>query len=161
MQFTEITENDLDYILQIYNYYIERSNCIYFTEPLTKETLLEFLPFNHAKYKTYVASIDNQPIGLCYYGKFKPREAFDITSEVTIYIDPKHTHKGYGQKMLAFLEEQIQLAGIKNVVATVDSENRSSLHLLECRGYRCVGEMKDIAVKYNQPLTMLIYQKAI
>jgi len=161
MLFEEITEKDFDFITEVYNYYILNSTCIYFTIPLSVDDVKSIVPFNHPTYKTYVAKINNETIGFCYFNRFQKRQAFNISVEIAIYIAPAHTKKGYGQKMLSFLEILIQKNNFQNIVATINSTNNESVKLFKRNHYKCVGKFNNIAKKFNQKLTLLFYQKEL
>lgn len=161
MKFSEVTEKELDFIVETYNYYIKNSTCIYFTNPLTRADVKNIIPFAHATYKTYIAVENNDFIGFCYFNRLKQREAFDISVEITIYIAPQHIGKNCGEKLLHFLEENITQLHFKNIVATVNDTNISSKKLLERNNYQCVGQLTNIAEKFGKKLTLLFYQKEL
>lgn len=161
MKLSEVTEKELDSIVETYNYYIQNSTCIYFKNPLTRAEVKNIIPFAHTTYKTYIATENNHFIGFCYFNRFKPREAFDISVEITIYIAPQHIGKHYGEKLLHFLEENIAQLHFKNIVATVNNTNLSSKKMLERNDYQCVGQLTNIAEKFGKKLTLLFYQKEL
>lgn len=161
MLFEEITEKDFDFIAETYNYYILNSTCIYFTTPLSINDIKAFVPFSDPTYKAFVAKINNECIGFCYFNRFQKRQAFNISVEIAIYIVPTHTRKGYGQKMLYFLEEIIQEKNFQNIVATVNSTNHESITLFERNNYKCVGKFNNIAEKFGEKLSLFLYQKEL
>lgn len=160
--FTELGEEDLPFVKEIFDYYTLMSTAVYFTEPVSKEEIRTFLPVHQAKYGSFVIrNRQGEAIGFCYFTRFKEKPAFRISVEVTVYLKPDCRHQGAGAQVLKFLETHIQVKGYKNMVALIDSENRESIRLFEKAGYVCCANIRNVAEKFGKKLTLNIYQKLI
>jgi phosphinothricin acetyltransferase len=155
-----LTEDDLLFLQEIYSYYALNTTMVSFTQEMTIERLKSFVPINHPLYKSFII-IDghNETCGFCYYARFKPREAFDTTVEISLYLKPGYSGKGMGNKALEMLEEHIRNDGFKNIIASITSENKHSMNLFEKRGFTCCGQMKNAAEKFGRKLDLMTYQK--
>ncbi|NDW11846.1 N-acetyltransferase family protein [Bacteroides sp. 214] len=159
----ELQEEDLLFVKEIYDYYILHTTVVYFTEPISIETLKSFIPIGISQYPSYliIEEESNIPVGFCYCARFKPREAYDITTEATIYFKPEHTGKGYGYKAMELLEIIIREKGIKNILAVIDGANKASLRFFENCGFEQCGCIKQVAQKFGKELDVVFYQKTL
>ena len=75
-----------------------------------------------------------------------------------MYIHPDHRGKKIGSKLL----EVITLEGLKvknhTVISRITSDNLSSIHIHEKIGYRHVGTLKEVGVKFGKLLDVEIMQ---
>lgn len=162
IQLKEIQESDLEYIKEIYNYYTLNSTVVYFLSPVSTEDLRTFIPLHDPLYRAYIIyNTTGERCGFCYYNKFKPREAYRISVEVTVYLHPDYTGCGYGKEALNAIETIIRENGFSNIIALIDDENYSSIHLFERAGYHCCGHLQEVAEKFGKKLGVKFYQKRI
>ena len=119
------------------------------------------IPFNHHKYPSYAISLGNEIVGYCYLSTFRPKEAYDITAEITLYIMPNGTQKGLGTMVLTKLEEKAKTLSIKNLIAVITGENKSSVKLFSRNGYFEAAHLKNVGFKFNRMLDVFWYQKEI
>lgn len=158
----ELQESDFDYIKEIYDYYTLNSTVVYFLEPVSIADLKGFIPIDNPLYRSYIIYTDTgERCGFCYYNKFKPREAYRISVEVTVYLHPDYTGKGYGKEALDAIEKVIRRNGFSNIMALIDAENYGSLRLFEESGYTCCGHLHEVAEKFGKKLDVKFYQKIL
>lgn len=162
IQLKEIQESDLEYIKEIYDYYTLNSTVVYFLSPVSTEDLKTFIPLHNPLYRTYIiCNNTGERCGFCYYNKFKPREAYRISVEVTVYLHPNYIGYGYGKEALNAIEAIIHENGFSNIVAIIDDENHGSLRMFERAGYNCCGHIQEVAEKFGKKLGVKFYQKQI
>jgi len=158
----ELRASDLHFVKEIYDYYILHSTAIYSNEPLTLEEIRTFLPIGDPVYRSYIVkSPEGETIGICYFNKFKPREGYRISVELTIYLKPEFAGKGYGRETMAQLEEVIRAGGFHNIMALIGGENEASIRLFEKCGYACCADIKEAAEKFGRKLDLKMYQKIL
>ncbi len=161
VEFKETTYSDLIQILELYNYYIKNSLATFHMEPLSLDDIQKALPLNHNLYKTYTVFSDGDFCGYCYLGNYKPRQAYNRSAEITLYLKPEFQKKGIGQQTLEYLENYAANNGIKNLIGVITYENTGSIRLFTKMGYKQVGLMKNIGEKFNRILDVAIFQKEI
>ncbi|MGA3014911.1 MAG: GNAT family N-acetyltransferase, partial [Bacteroidales bacterium] len=110
--FKDITENDFDFVKEVYDYYIENTTSTYYTERLPVYQLKEFILVGHEKYRSLLIKSDNINCGFCYLSQYKKRQAYDRTAEVSLYLNPEFTGHGIGRIVLQHLEEIARQNGI-------------------------------------------------
>ena len=158
----ELQESYLPFVKEIYDYYTLHTTAVYSIRPVSMEDIRTFLPVHDPVYRSYlIKSPGDETIGLCYFNRFKPREAYRITVELTIYLRREFTGKGYGSDAMEQLEEIIRAGGFHNVVALVGGENEASIRLFEKCGYACCAHIKEAAEKFDRKLDLKIYQKIL
>lgn len=160
IRLTRLTEKDLPFVLELYNYYTLHSTAVYFIEPITLEEVRAIVPIGNQLYRSFLIRDKNdEAVGFCYFNRFKERPAFRVSVEVTIYLHPGQTGKGFGSEALRLLESYIRAGGFTNAVALIDSANDASIRLFRRHGYECCARIQSVAEKMGQLLTLEIYQK--
>lgn len=162
IKFVGLSEADLPFVKEIYDYYALNTTFVYFTEPVTIENLTSFIPIKNPVYHSYIIYDSNgEKCGFCYFSRFRPREAFRISVEVTLYFKPGYTGKGYGKATLTYLEKQIKEAGFHTIMALIAGENTGSIRLFERSGFTCCAHLREVAEKFGKKLDLKMYQKII
>jgi L-amino acid N-acyltransferase YncA len=161
IEFAELTEADLEFVREIYNFYIENSTATYYTEKISVDELKEFIPVQHIKYKSLLINIDNEPIGFCYISQYKKRQAYDRTAELSLYLKPGYTGRGIGKVALAYLEKKARDNGISVLIGIISGDNENSIKLFEKNGYEKCAHYKQVGEKFNKILDVVSYQKLL
>lgn len=162
IKLTALQEQDLHFVKEIYDYYTAKTTTVYFTEEVSIDTLKTFIPVGNPRYQSFIVKNEvNENIGFCYFSRYKAREAYDITVEITLYFKPGQTGKGYGSQLMSMLEPIIKESGFTNILSLIDSENKESIRLFEKFGYERCAHIKKVATKFGKYLDLFIYQKII
>jgi len=161
VEFSPVTDSDVEAILAIYNHYILNSTATFHSKILSKNDLKEFLFITHPKYPSYLIKSDGDVIGYCFLTQYKMRQAYDRSAEVSIYLKPEITGRGIGLTALNHLETAAKKAGIHVLVGTICGDNHASIRLMEKAGYSRSAHLKNIGEKFGKILDVVIYQKGI
>jgi L-amino acid N-acyltransferase YncA len=161
VEFRYLTEADLEWIRDIYNYYIENSTTTYYTEKISVKELKEFVPVLHKKYKSYKIMVDDELCGFCYISQYKKRQAYDRTAELSLYLKPEHTGRGIGKVVLEHLEKVAAYNGISVLIGIISGDNQNSISLFGKNGYEKCAHYKQIGEKFNKILDVVSYQKIL
>ncbi|MEC0249203.1 GNAT family N-acetyltransferase [Paenibacillus chitinolyticus] len=161
MQFTEIEERHLPEVLAIYNYYVANTTISFHTETLTPDEMRSQVLSGDKRYKTYVIADGNTTLGYTLLTRYKNKQAYDTTAEITIYLTPEHVGKKIGKESVAFLETKARESGFHSLVATICTENERSIRLFERLGYEKCAHFKEIGRKFDRWLDIASYQKLI
>lgn len=152
---------DMEFARSVYNYYVLNTTATFHTEPVTLAAFAAALPMNHSLYQSYLIIYGDKPCGYAYLGNWKPRQAYNRSAEVTIYIEKDFHGKGIGKQSLMFLEAEARKRKIKNLLGVITFENKASIHLFEKAGFQKVGHLKNIGEKFGRLLDVVTYQKEI
>jgi len=162
LRYQSITEEDLPVVKEIYDYYILHSTAIYVNQKISIDDLRTFVPIGDPLYHSYlVFDEENTVVGLCYYGKYKPREGYLRSVEITVYLMPGFTGRGYGSQIISFLENIIREKSFKNIMSQITADNEPSIKLFEKNGYIECGHIRNVAEKFGKVLDLKLYQKEI
>lgn len=160
-QFKMITEDHIDTIREIYTYYIKNTTVTFHTREITKEEMANIVLFKNKKYESYLIESEEQICGYVILTQYKPREAFDQTAEISIYLKKGYEGRGIGKKALAFIEERARMKSIHTLISLICSENGASIALFERHGYEKCAHYKEVGYKFNRWLDLVAYQKIL
>ena len=161
VQFQELKEQHLPQIKSIYNWYVYNSTATFHTQPVDLDELKSFIYIGHPTYKSFIILLGSEMAGYCYLTRHKPRQAYDRTAEVTIYLKPEFQKKGIGRLALTHLENQARTVGLKNIIGGISGDNLGSIALFEKAGFKKCAHYKNVGEKFDKILDVVAYQKEI
>lgn len=159
--FSEMKEEYLAEVLQLYTHYVLHTNATFHARALTPAEMRELVFFDNEKYKTFVLFTDDIFCGYVFIAQHKKREAYDATAEVTVYLKPSVAGKGLGSLAIRYIEDYARKQGLHVLIATICAENAASIRLFERNGYFKCAHYKEIGQKFGQLLDIVAYQKII
>ncbi|MFX4271672.1 N-acetyltransferase family protein [Propionibacteriaceae bacterium Y1685] len=155
-------ERDLAAIVSIYNYAVENSHATFDLEPPDLDYWRARLDGNHPGDHLLVAvDGDDDVVGYAYSWSYRPRPAYDLTRETSIYIDRRFRGHGIGRVLYPALLETMAASGVHTAVALIAMPNPASEKLhLNC-GFTKVGQMKEVGYKFNEWIDVAWYQRML
>lgn len=109
-----------------------------------------------------VAENDGAVIGYAYAGLYRARTAYRHTAEDSVYIAPDAAGLGAGRALLAQVIALSASAGYRELVAVIgDSANTASIGLHRAMGFRDVGTLRNVGLKFGRWLDTVIMQHTI
>ncbi len=157
-----VTDQDLPFICDIYNYYIKNSTATFHTEDVDIDEIKTIIPYKHPKYETFIIeNSDGESCGYIYLGYYKPRQAYDRTAEVTIYLKPDMSSKGYGKAALDLIEDIAKKKDIKVLLGVITAENEASIRVFEKCDYEKCAHFKQVGEKFSKILDVVVYEKIL
>lgn len=109
-----------------------------------------------------VAEREGTVIGYAYAGRYRPRSAYRYTAEDSVYIDPHRVGLGAGKLLLAQVMARSTAAGYREMVAIIgDSANDASIGLHRALGFRDVGTLRNVGLKFGRWLDSVIMQRSM
>ena len=149
-------------VKDIYDYYTLHTTVVYFVHCASIDELKNYIPVGDPVYRSFIIETpEGTPCGFCYFARFKPREAFRISVELTLYLKPEFTGQGYGKQTILRLEDIIRQEGFSNIMALVSGENEASIRLFERCGFECCANIRQVAEKFGKKLDLRMYQKIL
>lgn len=101
-------------------------------------------------------------IGYAYAGRYRPRTAYRHTAEDSVYLDPAALGRGAGRALLSAVIGRCAAAGYRELVAIIgDSGNSASIGLHRALGFREVGVLRNVGLKFGRWLDTVIMQHGI
>lgn len=151
VQIRHAQAGDLPGILEILNYYIVNDHCTFDTRPWSIEQKLPWFescaPDN--PYQLWVAVSDGRIHGYAHSSRWRPKHAYDITVETTVYVSPNSQGRGLGKALMERLLSELSGRGLRSAVAGVTQPNPGSDHLHESLGFKKVGTFEQVGYKFG------------
>ena len=159
--FQPTVESDVARLLPVYNYYVRTDTATFHTEEIDEETFRSLLFPAYPGYDSWTIHSGGQLAGYVILARYKPREAYDGSAEVTIYLDPAFARKGLGTAALAFVEARARERDFHNLLAIICGENEGSIRLFEKNGYVKCAHYHEVGKKFGRWLDVVSYEKLL
>jgi L-amino acid N-acyltransferase YncA len=155
-------EDDLPDIATIYNHEVANSTATFDLDPPTLAYWEQRLAGAHEGDHLLVAvDRDDDVVGYAYSWSFRPRPAYLLTRETSIYLDPSVRGRGIGQVLYPALLDAMAGSGVHTAVALVAQPNPGSVALHKAVGFEHVGTMREVGFKFDQWVDVEWYQKLL
>lgn len=159
---------DAEELLEIYSYYVLNTAVSFEYKAPTIEEFRERISGTLRNYPYLVLEDDGKPVGYCYAGPFKTREAYKFSVEISIYLRQGMQNKGYGRLLIEALENELKEKGFTNAnacIAYTENEdeylNKNSMEFHSHMGYTLVGRFHKCAYKFDRWYDMIWMEKHI
>ncbi|MDR1454031.1 MAG: GNAT family N-acetyltransferase [Tannerella sp.] len=143
------TEQDAEAIAGIYNYYVEKTIITFETEAVSTEEMRRRIADISSNYPYYVCEIDGRVTGYCYASRWKMRNAYRLTAESTVYVDPGMRNRGIGRSLMTRLIESLRQMDMHVVIACISIPNPESIRLHESLGFEKVSHFREVGWKLD------------
>lgn len=161
------TPADAEKLLGIYSYYVENTAISFECSVPSSGEFRSRIENTLLRFPYLVAEDENGVIaGYAYAGPFKTRDAYNISCEVSIYIDKDKRGMGYGRKLYEVMERELRNRGILNMyacIATPDGEDEyltdKSEKFHAHMGFSFVGKFRKCASKFGRRYDMIWMEK--
>jgi len=149
---------DLPRILEIYNREVLVSTATYDTVPRTEADHRKWFAMHGPEHPILVAETAGRVIGWASLSPWSDRAAYSKTVEVSVYIAEEYRRRGIGKRMLESLVEAGKERGHHALLARISADNEASVHLHAQCGFRVVGTMLEVGVKFERMLDVTIME---
>lgn len=150
---------DAGAISAIYNHYVRTSTCTFQEEP---DTLAERLAWLERHRGAHVALVAEEPgggiAGWASLSPFHARSAYRFTVEDSVYLRDDCRGRGLGKLLLGRLMDDARAGGFRNVIACICAEQEASIALHRRAGFREVGRMTQVGMKFGRWLDVVYLQ---
>jgi len=109
----------------------------------------------------FVAEIAGQVVGYAYAAQFRDRAAYRHTCEDSIYVGQNARGSGVGTLLLGALIEAAPAAGFREMIAVIGGPEAASVALHGRLGFREVGRLQNVGVKFGRSLDVLFMQRSV
>lgn len=154
---------DLPAMTEIYNYEVINGVATFDLEPKSVEERKDWF-YNHNvdNHPLYVAQVGTDVAGYASLSKYREKEAYKSTVELSIYVSPAYRGKGIATALMGFiLEEAKKDETIHTVVSVITSGNNTSERLHEKFGFEFCGRIKEVGFKHGRYLDISNYRLGV
>lgn len=153
--------SDAEQLVDIYKYYVEKTDITFEYEVPTVEEFTERIRNTLVKYPYIVAEDGGEIMGYAYAGAFKNRRAYDWSVETSIYIRHGKAGHGVGTMLYNELERYLKLQNIINVNACIAYPNEKSEEFHKKFAYKTVAHFTKCGYKFGKWKDMIWMEKFI
>lgn len=111
----------------------------------------------------FVAEIGGEVAGYAYASRFRPRPAYRITVEDSVYVADRFHRRGVARLLMPRLIDVCSNAGYREMVAVISdpSINAASVALHRSFGFQDAGMLRGIGQKFGRIIDVLILQRSL
>ncbi|WP_281544630.1 GNAT family N-acetyltransferase [Grimontia sp. SpTr1] len=165
MTIRAVQAGDLQAINDIYNHYVRETSITFDYEPWTierRKAWLEKLKNSEGYYHVLVKENEHgEVIGFAYNSEFREKQAYKVSSEITIYLHPGVRAKGLGSALMEALLDKMLSSPVSRAYSVITLPNPASIKLHEKFGFQQVGLLTDVGYKFDQYYSVAILEKSI
>ena len=115
-----------------------------------------------AGYPYLVAELDGQVEGYAYAGAYRPRPAYALAVENTVYVNPDLQRGGVGRALMEVLIAECETRGYRQMIAIIgDSTHVASIEFHKSLGFATVGNIRSVGYKHAKWLDTVFMQRAL
>ncbi len=145
----DVVENDVQEILNIYNYYIKNTIITFEEIEISLEVMKSRVNQIAEKFRYLVYKENNVVLGYAYISYWKERSAYRYSVESTIYLNNNCVGKGIGTKLYSELINQVKKSELHSVIGGISLPNDASIKLHEKLGFNYLGKFSEVGYKFN------------
>jgi phosphinothricin acetyltransferase len=155
-------ERDLSDLATIYNHEVANSHATFDLDPPTDSYWRQRLAgAQEGDHLLVAVDEDEDVVGYAYSWSYRPRPAYNLTRETSIYLDPSVRGRGVGRRLYPALLDAMAESGVHTAVALVALPNPGSIALHVACGFERVGTMREVGFKFDQWVDVAWYQKML
>jgi L-amino acid N-acyltransferase YncA len=142
---------DAAQIADIYNHYISNTIVTFELDRVSPEEIVRRVLEIKRAYPYLVLEDGTGTVaGYAYASRFREREAYRYTAEVTIYLDQNRTGGGLGGPLFAELLERLRKTEAMALIGAIALPNEPSVRLHEKFGFQKVAHLEKVGCKFGK-----------
>lgn len=157
------TESDLSAINDIYNQYIAEAHYTFDLEPWTMDARREW--FTHygtkGRHRLLVAVAEGRVIGYASSSRYRPKAAYDVTVETSIYLDAESVGRGAGSRLYQELFKILEGEDVHRANAGITLPNPASVALHERFGFKRIALFTEQGRKFGRYWDVAWFEKPL
>ena len=153
------TLEDLQDITEIYNEAIRKTVATFDTQPKSLEEQKKWFIEHGSKNPIIVAEQNGAIVGWAALSKYSTKCAYSDTAEISLYVREDKQGKGIGQMLIEEIVKEGKNVGLHALIARITEGNQISIHLHESVGFKHVGVLKEVGLKFGKRLDVYLMGK--
>lgn len=150
---------DLASLTDIYNEEVLHSTATLDIRPQSyEERRIWFDAHDGDRHPVFVAAVGGVPAGYVSLSAFRPKEGFDATVELSVYVAKDHRGNGIAKALMAHVLAYARShGGIRTVISVITKGNDASVRLHERFGFSYCGCLPGVGFKFGKPVDSCFY----
>jgi len=158
LQIDIATKQDLNRIVEIYNWAIVNTSATFDTDSKTVQSQLGWFESHDEKHPVIVARENGRVLAWGSISPWSDRCAYSGTGEISFYVDPDFHRKGIGFNILKRLIEIGKEKNFRTLVSRIAGKSEASVHLHKKLGFSNIGTMKNVGKKFGEIIDVHLMQ---
>ena len=158
LQIDIATKQDLNRIVEIYNWAIVNTSATFDTDSKTVQSQLGWFESHDEKHPVIVARENGRVLAWGSISPWSDRCAYSGTGEISFYVDPDFHRKGIGFNILKRLIEIGKEKNFRTLVSRIAGKSEASVHLHKKLGFSNIGTMKNVGKKFDEIIDVHLMQ---
>jgi len=158
LQIDIATKQDLNRIVEIYNWAIVNTSATFDTDSKTVQSQLGWFESHDEKHPVIVARENARVLAWGSISPWSDRCAYSGTGEISFYVDPDFHCKGIGFNILKRLIEIGKEKNFRTLVSRIAGKSEASVHLHKKLGFSNIGTMKNVGKKFGEIIDVHLMQ---
>ena len=159
MMIREATQQDLMYILAIYNDALLHTTAVYAYKPQTLEDRQTWYEQKIREgYPILVYEQDNKAVGFATFGPFRAWPAYKYSIEHSVYVNKEYRKKGIATSLMKELIAIAKEREYMTLIAGIDAANEKSIAMHKNFGFVHAGTIQKAGFKFDRWLDLSFYQ---
>jgi L-amino acid N-acyltransferase YncA len=156
------TADDAGAIAEIYDYYIHNTVITFEEVSVNGAGMLARIEgVQGAGLPWLVAEDGGRVVGFAYAGEWKGRCAYRHTVEITVYLGPESTGRGWGSRLYDELFRVLRAGSTHVAIAGIALPNPDSIALHERFGMQKVAHFAEVGCKFDRWIDVGYWQVVI
>lgn len=156
--------NDAAAINRIYNHYVRNTAITFDIEPWNTQRRTAWIgefADSESPYHAVVAELDGEVAGFAYNSRFRPRAAYRLSCETTIYTDPENRARGTGAELYKNLFQRIENTELHRAYAVIALPNPRSVAFHQRFDFSPVGTLHEVGYKFGRYVDVAWFERAL
>ena len=145
-----VTTADAPSICAIYNHYIANTIITFEEELVPVDEMRVRLSQASPALPWLVVEENGAIVGFAYASQWKSRCAYRFSVEITIYLDPDATGRGFGKMLYSALIGELRKIKLHSLIGGISLPNPASVALHEKMGFVKVAHFKEVGFKFDK-----------
>ena len=156
---------DLPPLTEIHNHYIRTTHITFDVEPFTPDQRVGWF-HDHSdgrRYRLLVAEAEGTTgiLGYAASGRFRSKQAYETTVEVSVACHPDAVGMGIGSELYRALFALLTGQDVHRVVAGIAQPNSASNALHQKFGFRAIGTFSQVGRKFGKYWDVLWMERSL
>ncbi len=141
------SKKDAPQILEIYSPIVRLTHISFEHDVPDASEIAERIAKTLRQYPWLVCEIDSHIAGYAYASAFRSREAYQWTTETTVYVREGYQRRGVSRALYSSLLAILRAQGYRSAIGVIALPNAPSIRAHETLGFQEIGVFRNVGFK--------------